>query len=59
MYDDPAAALNVTERRWNAIVQENVRKDAEDKIRKETVKVEKNRIIWEEQKKQIEAKRIV
>ena len=57
--DDPAAALNMTDRRWNAQVQENVRKMHEENDRKERLKKEKNHHIWEEQKKQIEAKRKV
>ena len=57
--DDPAAALNMTDRRWNAQVQDNVRKMNEEKERKAKLIKEKNHNIWEEQKKQIEAKKKV
>lgn len=56
-YEDPAAALNVTERRWNEIVIENKRKFHEENQKKIEDKLIKNKKVWEEQKKQIEAKR--
>lgn len=59
VYEDPAAALNVTERRWNQIVQENLVKFEAENAKKVTDKLDKNKRIWEEQKKQIEAKAIV
>jgi hypothetical protein len=31
VYEDPAAQLNVSEEKWNAIVQENLRKFKEDR----------------------------
>ena len=31
VYEDPAASLNVSEEKWNAIVQENLRKFKEDR----------------------------
>ena len=31
VYEDPAATLNVSEEKWNAIVQENLRKFKEDR----------------------------
>jgi len=57
VYEDPTAALNITERRWNEMVLENKRKFEEENARKEEVRKLKNKQIWEEQKKQIEIKK--
>ena len=59
MYEDPAAVLNVTERRWNQMVQEDIKKHKDEEQRKVLEKYQKNREVMEEQKKQIEARRKV
>jgi len=38
VYEDPAASLNVSEEKWNAIVQENLRKFKDDR---EKVRIDK------------------
>jgi len=58
-YEDPAAALNVTERRWNEMVIKNKRDFEEGNAKKAEAWKQKNLKIWEEQKKQIEAKRLI
>lgn len=46
--DDPAAALNMTDRRWHKQVEDIVRKgEAEEQRKKDAIKV-KNAAIWEE-----------
>ena len=43
VYEDPTAALNITERRWNDMVIENKRKFEEENARKEEVRKLKNK----------------
>ena len=59
VYEDPAAQLNVSEEKWNAIVQENLRKFKEDRDKVRIDKIARAKAIQEEQKKQIEEKRII
>ena len=59
VYEDPAAALNVSDDKWNAIVQENLRKFKDDREKARMDKIQKSKVIQEEQKKQIEAKKVV
>lgn len=51
VYEDPAASLNVSEDKWNAIVQENLRKFKEDRDKVRIDKITRAKAIQEEQKK--------
>jgi hypothetical protein len=56
-FSDPASSLNITDHRWNEIVQQQL-KDFNDSNRKSSIeKLRRNRAIMEEQLKQIEEKR--
>ena len=59
VYEDPAAQLNVSEEKWNAIVQENLRKFKEDRDKVRLDKIVRAKAIQEEQKKQIEEKKMI
>ena len=56
-FEDPAAALNISDDRWNSMVQENLKKFEEDKVRAIQAKKAKNKAIQEEQLKQIQERR--
>lgn len=57
MYEDPAAALNVSEEAWNKIVQENLVKHKESEAKAKKDKFLKNKIIQDEQRRQVEIKK--
>jgi len=48
VYEDPAASLNVSEEKWNAIVQENLRKFKEDRDKVRIDKITRAKAIQEE-----------
>ena len=48
VYEDPAASLNVSEEKWNAIVQENLRKFKEDRDKVRLDKIARAKAIQEE-----------
>ena len=50
-FEDPAAALNINDEKWNDMVKENLRKFEEDKIKAVQAKRDKNKAIQEEQRK--------
>lgn len=56
-YEDPAAALNVSEEKWNLIVQENLRKHKETEEKTKKDKFLRNKIIQEEQRRQVELRK--
>ena len=45
LFEDPSAALNLSEDRWNAIVQENRIKFENDKVVAKAKKLERNKAI--------------
>lgn len=45
VYEDPAAALNVSEEKWNAIVQENLKKFKDDLDKVKADKIAKSRAV--------------
>ena len=51
--------MNVSEEKWNAIVQENLRKFKEDRDKVRLDKIVRAKAIQEEQKKQIEEKKMI
>ena len=53
VYEDPAEALNINEDKWNSIVQQNYKNFHEEKEKARRDKLERNRVIQEEQRKQI------
>ena len=57
MYEDPAAALNVSEEAWNKIVQENLVKHKESEAKAKKDKFLRKKIIQEEQRRQVEIKK--
>lgn len=57
VYEDPAAQLNISEGKWNEIVQANLKKFSEDKEKAIKDKFAKNKAIQDEQLKQIEMKK--
>lgn len=42
-YEDPAAALNISDDKWNSMVKENLQKFEEDKVKAIQAKRDKNR----------------
>ena len=59
VYEDPAAALNVSEGQWNEIVQNNLKKYHEENAKAPKDKKYKNLAVYEEQKKQIETRKAI
>jgi len=57
LFEDPSAALNLTEEKWNAIVQENRRKFEAEKVTAKAAKLERNKLIQQEQLRQMEARK--
>ena len=55
-FEDPASVLNLSDKKWNEIVQKGARDYIEENKNKQLQKLEANRKIMDEQKKQIEAK---
>lgn len=45
IFEDPSAALNLTDDRWNEIVQNNLKKFEEEKVNQKQAKFEKNKIV--------------
>jgi len=56
-YEDPVAALNLSDQKWNEIVQKQVVDFHKENARKVKDRLSKSKAIMEEQKKQIEEKR--
>lgn len=56
IYEDPAAALNMDDKAWNELVQKQALEFSEKAKIESKERFMKNRIIMEEQKKQIEEK---
>lgn len=56
-YEDPSAALNMSEQQWNEAVKQQAIEFRRENERKHQEQIQKNREIYEEQKKQVEAKR--
>ena len=52
-YEDPAQALNVSDEKWNLIVQENLKKHKENEEKVKKDKFMRNKIIQDEQRKQV------
>ena len=52
-FEDPAAALNISDDHWNDIVKENLKKFEEDKIKAVQAKRDKNKKVQEEQLRQM------
>ena len=57
IYEDPAAALNVSEEAWNKIVQDNLVKHKENEAKAKQDKFLKNKAIQDEQRRQVEIKK--
>jgi len=57
VYEDPAAALNVSEEAWHKIVQDNLKRHKETEITVKREKFIKNKAIQDEQRRQVEIKR--
>ena len=49
--------LNISDDQWNSIVQENLKKFEQEKIDAKNRKFERNKIIQEEQMRQVEEKK--
>ena len=56
VYEDPAAALNLTDKKWNSIVENNLKAFNEEKVRVKEERLAKNKRVQEEQRKQIAEK---
>ena len=48
VYEDPAAAMNISEGQWNTMVQENLKKHNENEEKKKKDKFLKNKEIQDE-----------
>lgn len=57
VYEDPAAALNVSEEKWNEMVQNNLKKHKESEEKAKRDKYLRYKLVQEEQRKQVEAKK--
>ena len=57
MYEDPAAALNVSEEAWHKIVHDNLVKHKASEAKAKQDKFMKNKVIQDEQRRQVEIKR--
>ena len=57
VYEDPAAALNVSENQWNQMVQDNLKKHKENEEKVKREKYMRYKAIQEEQRRQVEAKK--
>lgn len=55
-YEDPASALNLSDKKWNEIVQQGAKDYHSENKKKLIERLEKSRVIMQEQKKQIEAR---
>ena len=51
IFEDPSAVLNLTDDRWNEIVQENLKKFEADKVNQKNAKFAKNKVVQEQQMK--------
>jgi hypothetical protein len=51
VYEDPCAALNISEERWHEMVQENLKKHNESEKKAKQDKFEKNKAIQMEQRR--------
>ena len=49
IFEDPSAVLNLTDDRWNEIVQDNLKKFEEDKVNAKNAKFAKNKAVQEQQ----------
>ena len=49
IFEDPSAVLNLTDDRWNEIVQDNLKKFEEDKANAKNAKYAKNKAVQEQQ----------
>ena len=56
-YEDPAAILNMSDNAWNEQVQKQAREHKEKAQAEIQKKLERNKLIMEEQKRQIDEKR--
>lgn len=57
IYEDPGLALNLSDEKWNNIVQQNLKNFNEEKrVAKENAR-KNNLKVYEEQKKQMDEKR--
>ena len=56
VHEDPSAALNPSEEQWHQIVQSNLKKFEEDKMKKQREKMDKLKRVQEEQKLQMQKK---
>jgi len=56
VFEDPAGALNMSEKAWNDLVQKQAQEFKDKAVREQKERFAKNRAIMEEQKKQIEEK---
>ena len=51
IFEDPSAVLNLTDDRWNEIVQDNLKKFEEEKVSAKNNKFAKNKAVQEQQMK--------
>ena len=51
VFEDPSAVLNITDDKWNEIVQDNLKKFEEDKFNAKQAKFAKNKAVQEQQMK--------
>lgn len=47
IFEDPSAVLNLTEERWNEIVQNNLKKFEEEKVSSKNAKFAKSKLVQE------------
>ena len=57
IYEDAAAALNVTDKKWSMIVKHNYERQIEQNLKTKQMRIEKNKAIQDDLRKQIEEKR--
>jgi len=49
IFEDPSAVLNITDDKWNEIVQDNLKKFEADKVNAKQAKFAKNKAVQEQQ----------